>query len=318
MRRSIGGGGGGGGAGAAAAGGGPPPSRPAPGAPAPRPAPPRPAPPPPPRPAPGAGAGGMTTPASTQGACAVPSPRTQPITVCVCSVGAACWAATIAVAAQITATPPSTASFIDVLLLPKIVPSVAGQDIRSNGPLKTIAGHAGSLCQCADQFADILQPIDAFDPLDRPLDPHGRHRQLGAVGELSVELRLRERLVGAATIPLVRRLHDRAAVDEVQFDHAADLVEALGLDLRIEDIHDARHHLLHRRARDELVGELADAGPAAQDQARHQERQAELRLEFVWGVLLAQRIAHVRSGSPSYCPHRLPLYVMSGANSQHV
>jgi hypothetical protein len=62
----------------------------------------------------------MTTPASTQGAWVVPSPRTQPITVCVWSVGAACWAATIAVAAQITAIPPSTASFIAVLLVPKL------------------------------------------------------------------------------------------------------------------------------------------------------------------------------------------------------
>jgi hypothetical protein len=64
----------------------------------------------------------MTTPASTQGAWVVPSPRTQPITVCVCSVGAACWAATIAVAAQITATPQSNASFIAVLLVRKLAP----------------------------------------------------------------------------------------------------------------------------------------------------------------------------------------------------
>src|SRR5499427_902361 len=115
IRRSIGGGGGVGGAGAAA-GGGPPPSRPAPGAPAPRPAPPRP--PPPPRPAPGAGGGGITTPVSIHGDWAVPSPFTQPITVCVgCSLGAC--APTIAAAAQITAAPPSTASFIAVLLVPK-------------------------------------------------------------------------------------------------------------------------------------------------------------------------------------------------------
>src|SRR5262245_2998828 len=112
IRKSIGGGGGGGGVGAAAAGGGPPPSRPAP---PPRPAPPRPAPPPPPRPAPGAGGGGITTPVSIHGDCVVPSPFTQPITVSVCcSAGA--WAVTIAAAAQITATPPSTASFISVLL----------------------------------------------------------------------------------------------------------------------------------------------------------------------------------------------------------
>src|SRR5215470_16129482 len=112
IRKSIGGGGGGAGAGAAAAGGGPPPSRPAP----PRPAPPRP--PPPPRPAPGAGGGGITTPVSIHGDWAVPSPFTQPITVCVCCSLGAC-APTIAAAAQITAAPPSTASFIAVLLIAK-------------------------------------------------------------------------------------------------------------------------------------------------------------------------------------------------------
>src|SRR5437016_11644483 len=133
-RRSIGAGGGGGGAGAAAGGAaarpapgappGAPPSRPAPGPPAPgapppaapRPSPrpaPRPAPPPPPpRPAFAGAGGGITTPASTHGDWAVPSPLRQPITVCVCSVDAGAWAATIAVAAQMAATPPSTASFI--------------------------------------------------------------------------------------------------------------------------------------------------------------------------------------------------------------
>src|SRR5580765_4217755 len=118
IRRSIGGGGGGGGVGAAAAGGGPPPSRPAPGAPAPRPAP---RPPPPPRPAPAGGGGGITTPVSIHGDWAVPSPFTQPITVCVCCSVGAC-AATIAVAAQITATPPSTASFIMVSLVRNVRP----------------------------------------------------------------------------------------------------------------------------------------------------------------------------------------------------
>src|SRR5215468_12644376 len=113
IRRSIGGGGGGAGAGAAAGAGGPPPSRPPPAAPRP---PPRP--PPPPLPAPGGGGGGMTTPVSIHGDWAVPSPFTQPITVCVCCSAGAC-AVTIAAAAQITATPPSTASFIAVLLVPK-------------------------------------------------------------------------------------------------------------------------------------------------------------------------------------------------------
>src|SRR5215831_14470912 len=124
MCTSIGAGGGGGAG--AAAGGGPPPSRPAAGAPAPppRPAPPRP--PPPPRPAPAGAGGGITTPASTHGAWAVPSPFRQPITVCVWSAAGA-WASTIAVAAQMAATPASTASFIVILLRAKTLDQSALQ-----------------------------------------------------------------------------------------------------------------------------------------------------------------------------------------------
>src|SRR5215813_1775728 len=131
IRRSIGGGGGGRGVGAAA-GGGPPPSRPPPAAPRP------PRPPPPPRPAPGAGAGGITTPVNIHGDWAVPSPFTQPITVCVCCSAGAC-AATIAAAAQITATPPSTASFIAVLLVPKpFRPAKAGRYLSLPGRLSIL------------------------------------------------------------------------------------------------------------------------------------------------------------------------------------
>ena len=54
----------------------------------------------------------MTTPVSIHGDWAVPSPFRQPIIVCVWSAGAACWAATIAVVAQIATTPPKIASFI--------------------------------------------------------------------------------------------------------------------------------------------------------------------------------------------------------------
>src|SRR5262249_2171162 len=114
--RSIGGGGGGGGVGARAAAGGPPASG---GAAPPAPAPPRArAPPPPPAPAGPPPGGGSPTPARTHGLCVVPSPLTQPIPVC--PWGAAAWpcAPTTAVVAQTRATPPSTASFIVVLLLP--------------------------------------------------------------------------------------------------------------------------------------------------------------------------------------------------------
>ena len=64
----------------------------------------------------------MTTPVSIHGDWAVPSPFRQPMIVCV-SVGAGCWAAAIAVAAQIATTPPSIASFIVFSFFPEIVPN---------------------------------------------------------------------------------------------------------------------------------------------------------------------------------------------------
>src|SRR5215475_1792891 len=97
-------------------------------------------------------------------------------------------------------------------------------------------------CDRANQLADVSQPVDGLNLLQRSCNTRRRHRQLRAIGELGVELRLRERLVGSAAIAFVGGLNDRAAVGEIGFDDAADFVEALRLDLRIENTGDARHH----------------------------------------------------------------------------
>jgi hypothetical protein len=62
-----------------------------------------------------------------------------------------------------------------------------------------------------------------------------------------VELRARERLLGPAAVPLIRRLRELRSIHEIHFDDAVHLVEAARLDLLIEDSVDSRHHRLHRR-----------------------------------------------------------------------
>src|SRR5207249_9698575 len=118
-----------------------------------------------------------------------------------------------------------------------------------------------------------------------------------AVRKFAVQFLTGERPFRSASIPIVGRLDQRPAVQQVDFDDAANLVEALCLDLGIEDAGDALHHPLYRLASDELVGEFADACLPPDEDRAHQERNAELCFELSLRALVSERLQNVRAGA---------------------
>src|SRR5262245_31651213 len=95
-----------------------------------------------------------------------------------------------------------------------------------------------------NQLSDVRQCVDRLDRRQRRPNPILREHELRAVLELRAQVLTRERVVRAAAIAIVGRLHQLAAVDEIDLDDAPDLVKALLLDSLVADAGDALHHLL--------------------------------------------------------------------------
>src|ERR1700739_4413411 len=74
------------------------------------------------------------------------------------------------------------------------------------------------------------------------------------------------------------------------FADAADFVEALRLDSRIDNGFYASHHPLDRRTAHEFISELAYPGFPADGNGRQHERRRELCLELALGDLVSQRV----------------------------
>src|SRR5579862_1673615 len=154
----------------------------------------------------------------------------------------------------------------------------------------------GLRAQLAHELTAVGHPFDRLDRLERAGHAVRLQNQLCAIGKFPMQLFARERPIRPAAVAIVRPLHERPPVHQIDFDDAADLLEALRLDGRVEHAGDALHDLLHRLARHEGVGEFEDARLAPQQDAAEQERNAELRLELGLGDLVAQRLQDVRAG----------------------
>src|ERR1700739_664607 len=140
----------------------------------------------------------------------------------------------------------------------------------------------------AYQIADIRDVSKRFEHAECFCDRGLGQYQFGAFPEFLVQLLAGEGPVRAAAIALVGLLDEAPSVVQIHFDDAANFIEALGLDSRIEDGLYASHHPLDRRTAHEFIGELMYSGFPANGNGRQHERGRELCLELALSDLISQ------------------------------
>ncbi len=117
-----------------------------------------------------------------------------------------------------------------------------------------------------------------------------------ALAKLLGELGIAHRIGGASLAEVRGALHHGAVV-QLHFDDRRHLVETgrfgFGIDAEVHPL----QQRLHVGSIDHVVGELLEAGLALDEQDRHAEFHAELRLQLVRGPMMDEGIRHVVIGA---------------------